>query len=228
MTTYLHPGRLTWNLRIHRVEKENHLPNHHFQIPCRSWSVYILFIPQILWNHVNNIWSYWGLWNAYRYVAPKLGAQGLLKSQISPKKTGWGRLSRGKRLLQGVKIDIAIWMFPKIVVPPNHRVFHDKPSILGYPYFWKHPYSNQTTSRGLVFWCGWNQPYHHINHFYMSLLTTFCHHPPTVENPSASLQQKNPMPKSHGCWKKSVGLWGKRTEGKKRQSQSWKTLMGQG
>ena len=38
----------------------------------------------------------------------------------------------------------SIWMFPKIVVPPNHpsknRVFHYKPSILGYPYFWKHPY----------------------------------------------------------------------------------------
>ena len=30
-------------------------------------------------------------------------------------------------------------------VPPNHpfnRVFHYKPSILGYPYFWKHPYRN--------------------------------------------------------------------------------------
>ena len=38
-----------------------------------------------------------------------------------------------------------IWMFPKIVVPPNHpfgnRVFHYKPSILGYPYFWKPPYN---------------------------------------------------------------------------------------
>ena len=22
-----------------------------------------------------------------------------------------------------------------------NRVFHDKPSILGYPYFWKHPYT---------------------------------------------------------------------------------------
>ncbi len=37
-----------------------------------------------------------------------------------------------------------IWMFPKIWEnPPNHpfvhRVFHYKPSILGYPYFWKHP-----------------------------------------------------------------------------------------
>ena len=38
-----------------------------------------------------------------------------------------------------------IWMFPKIMVPPNHpfnRVFHYKPSILGYPYFWKHPSVN--------------------------------------------------------------------------------------
>ena len=41
-------------------------------------------------------------------------------------------------------IDVDIWMFPRIVVPPNHpfnRVFHYKPSILGYPYFWKHPYT---------------------------------------------------------------------------------------
>ena len=34
----------------------------------------------------------------------------------------------------------------KIGVPPNHpihfnRVFHYKPSILGYHYFWKHPYN---------------------------------------------------------------------------------------
>ena len=35
-----------------------------------------------------------------------------------------------------------IWVFPKIMVPPNHpfnRVFNYKPSILWYPYFWKHP-----------------------------------------------------------------------------------------
>ena len=35
------------------------------------------------------------------------------------------------------------WVFPKIMVPANHpfvhRVFHYKPSILGYPYFRKHP-----------------------------------------------------------------------------------------
>jgi len=39
-----------------------------------------------------------------------------------------------------------IWMFPKIVVPPNHplknMVFHYKPSILGYHFFWKHPYES--------------------------------------------------------------------------------------
>ncbi len=36
-----------------------------------------------------------------------------------------------------------IWVFSKIMVTPNHpfnRVFHYKPSILGHPYFWKHPY----------------------------------------------------------------------------------------
>ena len=37
-----------------------------------------------------------------------------------------------------------IWMFPKIMVRPKssifNKVFHYKPSILGYPYFWKHPY----------------------------------------------------------------------------------------
>ena len=38
-----------------------------------------------------------------------------------------------------------IWMFPKIVgfTPPIicfYRVFHYKPSILGYPCCWKHPY----------------------------------------------------------------------------------------
>ena len=36
------------------------------------------------------------------------------------------------------------WVFPKKGVPPQiihcDRVFHYKPSILGYPYFWKHPH----------------------------------------------------------------------------------------
>ena len=41
-------------------------------------------------------------------------------------------------------------MFPKIEVPPNHpvvqfnKVFHDKPSILGYPYFWNPPNVTKT------------------------------------------------------------------------------------
>ena len=29
------------------------------------------------------------------------------------------------------------WVFPQII--HLNRVFHSKPSILGYPYFWKHP-----------------------------------------------------------------------------------------
>ena len=37
-----------------------------------------------------------------------------------------------------------IWVFPKKKWYPqiihSNRVFHYKPSILGYPYFWKHPY----------------------------------------------------------------------------------------
>ena len=36
-----------------------------------------------------------------------------------------------------------IWVFPQIGVPQIihfNKVFHYKPSILGYPYFWKHPY----------------------------------------------------------------------------------------
>ena len=48
-----------------------------------------------------------------------------------------------------------IRVFPKIMVPPNHpfvhRVFHCKPSILGYHYFWKHP-SNQEQTKNLERW----------------------------------------------------------------------------
>ena len=39
-----------------------------------------------------------------------------------------------------------IWVFRKIGVPQIihfNRDFHYKPSILGYHYFWKHPYYNQ-------------------------------------------------------------------------------------
>ena len=45
-----------------------------------------------------------------------------------------------------IKQGFLMWVFPKKVLgPPNHpfvhRVFDYKPSILGYPYFWKHPCS---------------------------------------------------------------------------------------
>ena len=48
------------------------------------------------------------------------------------------------------------WVFPKIGVPPNHPfwVFHYKPSILGYPYFWKYP----DVGRCLRWWLGIWQP----------------------------------------------------------------------
>ena len=45
-----------------------------------------------------------------------------------------------------IPISHQIWVFPKIVVPPNHpfnRVFHYKPSILGYLYYGKHPYATR-------------------------------------------------------------------------------------
>ena len=45
------------------------------------------------------------------------------------------------------------------VFPPNHplenRVFHYKPSILGYPYFWKHPCN--TLARYMSRWAIWIQ-----------------------------------------------------------------------
>ena len=40
-----------------------------------------------------------------------------------------------------------IWMFPKWGYPQIihfNRVFHYKPSILGYPYFWKPPYAKNS------------------------------------------------------------------------------------
>ena len=43
---------------------------------------------------------------------------------------------------------LVIWVFPKIGGYPqiinSNRVFPYKPSILGYPYFWKHPYLSRS------------------------------------------------------------------------------------
>ena len=52
----------------------------------------------------------------------------------------WGGIGLGKMDRLGM-----IWVFPKMVGFPSqiihfNRVFHYKPSILGYPYFWKHPF----------------------------------------------------------------------------------------
>ena len=76
-------------------------------------------------------------WNRFSGKLPRLTSKkcGILKPS--------GRLKRC----------IYIWMFPKIGVPQIihvNKVFHYKPSILGYPYFWKHPYTY--TTGGCCFW----------------------------------------------------------------------------
>ena len=63
---------------------------------------------------------------------------------------GRDQLEKGQETKQERKTyGKVIWMFPKIMVPTQiihfDRVFHSKPSILGYPYFWKHPYRNQAS-----------------------------------------------------------------------------------
>ena len=58
-------------------------------------------------------------------------------SQKTPKKMKMLKASSGTNHTN-------IWGFPKIGVPPKSSIligfFHCKPSILGYPYFWKHPF----------------------------------------------------------------------------------------
>ena len=68
---------------------------------------------------------------------------------------GWQPWSKKRGLQQRSKMGpinhwneswdpLSTWVFPKIVVPQIihfNRVFHHKPSILGYPYFWKHPHT---------------------------------------------------------------------------------------
>ena len=39
------------------------------------------------------------------------------------------------------------YWYPQII--HFNRVFHYKPSILGYPYFWKHPYTGTNLSKEL-------------------------------------------------------------------------------
>ena len=52
-------------------------------------------------------------------------------------------------ILKIVMVINVIWVFPKIGHPPiihAYRLFHYKPSILGYPYCWKHPYLETSKS----------------------------------------------------------------------------------
>ena len=53
---------------------------------------------------------------------------------------------------------VCIWVVPKIVVPQIihfNRVFHYRPSILGYPYFWKHLCMNLEDHPSLPRTCKW-------------------------------------------------------------------------
>ena len=57
---------------------------------------------------------------------------------------------------------VDIWMFPKIAgFPPKssnfNRVFQYKPSILGYPYFWKHPLSIMCSLMSIVYDSDWHR-----------------------------------------------------------------------
>ena len=52
-------------------------------------------------------------------------------------------LAQSSNWFSSIYLPLYEWMFPKIGVPQIihfDRVFHYKPSILGYHYFWKHPY----------------------------------------------------------------------------------------
>ena len=57
---------------------------------------------------------------------------------------------------------LQIFVFPKMMVSPQiihfNRVFHYKPSILGYPYFWKHPYISMLVSVFLLAGAQTSQP----------------------------------------------------------------------
>ena len=61
--------------------------------------------------------------------------------------------------------NVYIWVFPKIMASPNHpwinRVFHHKPSILGYHHLRKHPYRSPIISNGCWKQCYWDWPPNH-------------------------------------------------------------------
>ena len=64
--------------------------------------------------------------------------------QPSKKKGQVASASKSSLFMPPSNVIFSIWVFPKIGVGPQiihfNRVLHYKPSILGCPYFWKHPY----------------------------------------------------------------------------------------
>ncbi len=52
-----------------------------------------------------------------------------------------GGLRQNTESWSDLGVEPKIWETPQIM--NFHRVFHYKPSILGYHYFWKHPFKNR-------------------------------------------------------------------------------------
>ena len=80
------------------------------------------------------IWSKRGLLTKFQSIL-------FLYLKVRGPSLEWWKKSR-RQILAPISL-IGIWVFPKIMVPQIihfNRGFHYKPSILGYPYFWKHPY----------------------------------------------------------------------------------------
>ena len=71
-----------------------------------------------------------------------------------------------KKQHKSLYISENIWMFPKMGVPQIihcNRVFHYKPSILGYPYFRKHPFlSSQASDLSTLACSGSRSQYPHL------------------------------------------------------------------
>ena len=90
----------------------------------------------------------WKFWTNFMGSANRLWPNHPLKKVLFPRDLCFCHLRR-KRKNHPWKSDPQnlviqkIWVFPKIGNPPIihfYRDFHYKPSILGYLYFWKHPY----------------------------------------------------------------------------------------
>ena len=85
-----------------------------------------------------------------------------LHHEVYERLFGWKKritqLRNGKKTEPG---SLSIWMFPKIWEKPQiihfNSVFHYKPSILGYPYFWKHQFlPRKKNKQYLLYLAKWN------------------------------------------------------------------------